>query len=70
MAMFARTRILDRLKILEARITPKGRAFTFFNLVDRDETDAPSYAERLEAFKIEHGIGPADTLHTVTYVFS
>jgi hypothetical protein len=62
---FARTRILDRLKELEARLRPPMRQFVFFSI----EPDPRSRAERLEAFKIENNVGPNDVVHFVTYRF-
>ena len=63
---FARTRILDRLKELEERIRPPMRTFVFFNV---EKPGLPPYAERLEAFKAENGVGPNDVVHSVTYRF-
>ena len=61
------TRTRDRLRLLEAKIAPKGRhlVFIYFN-----DPDAPSRDEGLAAFKAEHSITTGDHLHTVTVTFS
>jgi hypothetical protein len=61
-----RSRLNDRLKHLEAKILPKGRVLVFFSF---DEPD-PSYDERLAALKAEKGVGPSDTVATVTFTFA
>jgi hypothetical protein len=60
------SRLNDRLKHLEDRIMPQGRIFVFF----KDETSALGSDEQLEQFKAEKGIGPNDTVHTVSFIFS
>jgi hypothetical protein len=60
------SRLRDRLERLEAQIAPQSRIFVFFRA---EELDLPPYAEQLEAFKAEKGIGPHDTLVTVAFTF-
>ena len=62
--MISRTR--DRLKALEAKIAPKGRAFVFLRF---EGPDLPPYAEHLAAFRTENGVGPNNTVHQVTVSF-
>jgi hypothetical protein len=73
MPTFARGRIMDRLKELEARLRPPARQFVFYyvepNPRSRLEPDPRSRAEQLEAFKAENNVGPNDVLHTVTMRF-
>jgi hypothetical protein len=63
--MQARTR--DRLKALEEKITPKRSHFVFISF---NEPSLPPRADRLEAFKVENGVGPNDRLHEVSVVFA
>jgi hypothetical protein len=63
-------RLNDRLKQLEAKLAPKGRHFVFTHFVDDKGPDAPSRDEQLAAFKAERGVGPNDTVHTVSFIFS
>ena len=60
------SRIRDRLKALEAKIAPKGRAFVFLRV---EGPDLPPYADQLAAFRAENGVGPNDTVHEVTVSF-
>jgi alanine racemase len=64
------TRTQDRLKLLEAKLAPKGRHFVFTHFVDDEEPDAPSRDERLAAFKAENGVAPSDLIHEVTVTFA
>jgi hypothetical protein len=61
--MHVRTR--DRLKALEARILPKGRAFVFVFF----SGEGSSRADQLAAFKAESGADPSDTIHEVILTF-
>lgn len=63
----ATPRLLDRVERLETQLKPKGRMFVFLSY---EETDPPTYAGRLAAFKVENNIGPHDTLHTVSLTFA
>ena len=63
------TRTRDRLKALEAKITPRRKAFVFFSF-DAGEPGAPSREEQLAAFRAEHSISPADTIHKVVFKFA
>ena len=65
--MQARAR--DRLRLLEAKIAPKVRAFVFIRFEDR-QTDAPSRDEQLATFKAEHSIAPSDHIHEVSVTFA
>jgi hypothetical protein len=62
-------RLNERLRLLEEKIAPKGRHFVFTHFVD-EEPDAPSKAERLAAFKADHGVTPSDIIHEVRVAFS
>jgi hypothetical protein len=63
------SRLLQRLRLIEEKIAPKGRHFVFTHFVD-GEPDAPSRDEQFAAFKAEGGLGPNDHIHTVTVTFS
>jgi hypothetical protein len=56
----------QRLAKLEAQIAPPSRVFVFFRA---EEPGLPPYAEQLEAFKAEKGVGPHDTLVTLVFTF-
>jgi hypothetical protein len=64
------TRTRYRLRLLEAKIAPKPRAFVFFSFSDADDPAAPSRDERLAAFKVERAVTPSDIIHTVTVTFA
>jgi hypothetical protein len=61
------SRIRDRIKRLEGQIMPQARVFVMFRIED---PDLPPYAEPLAAFKAEKGVGPHNTLVTVTFTFA
>ena len=63
-----RFRLNDRLRLLEAKIAPKARAFVFV-CVDAGKPGRPSREEQLAAFRVEHGIGPGDPIHEVIITF-
>jgi hypothetical protein len=63
------TRTRDRLKALEAKITPRRKAFVFFSF-DAGEPGAPSREEQLATFKVENSVGPNDRVHTVAFKFA
>jgi hypothetical protein len=60
------SRIRDRLERLESQLAPQRRVFVFFRA---EEPGLPPYAEQLEAFKAEKGVGPHDTLIAVVFTF-
>jgi hypothetical protein len=62
-------RILDRLRILEAKIAPKGRHLVFVS-DGSGEPGAPSRDDQLAAFKAQHSLAPGDHLHEVTVTFA
>jgi hypothetical protein len=61
------TRTRDRLKALEAKIAPKGAVLVFLSF---EEPNLPPRADRLAAFRAEHGLAPSDPVHEVSVTFS
>ena len=63
------TRTRDRLRLLEAKIGPRGRHLVFVHFED-EEPDALSRDEQLSAFKAEFGLAPGDIIHEVSINFA
>jgi len=59
------SRLSSRIAALEAALTPKGRIFLMW---DNQDPNGPPLKERIAAFKIKRGVGPHDTVHTVSFL--
>jgi len=64
-----RSRLNDRLRLLEAKIAPKAHAFVFV-FFDAGDPDRPTRDEQLAAFRAENCIGPSDPIHEVIMTFT
>jgi hypothetical protein len=61
------SRTIDRLKALEAKLSPKAAVLVFLGF---DRPDRPSRADQLAAFRAENGLTRSDPTHEVWMTFS